>query len=310
MISYVFVNGVCSITSQHDSMHDSVRLNDNEIVIHIPKNTNIATPIHLHFLTQNVTEYSYAPRIKITAEANSSVTIIEEYSAENAEHYTTQTTTELNANNNAKIHYYKIQNESLTANHNAQISVTQKNASSIKTFFSDLGSLTARENLHVKLAEIGAECVMSGIYCLQHDKQTLENNVHVDHTAEHGTSAMLYKGILAKKSKASFNGKVFVDPQAKKIQSQQANHNLLLSKEAEVNTKPELEIYADDVKCAHGATVGQIDEDALFYLRARGIDQEQAMELLTRAFAMEVMNQIEDDAMRSYIQERTGYANA
>lgn len=290
-----------------------VEHNNSEIVLRIPKNTQVTTPIHLHFLTKDINNNiennieNFYPRIKIIAEENSSVTIIEEHSAENAEYYITKVTTELHAETNANIHYYKIQDESVTATHEAHISVQQKQVSSVKTFFSDIGSVDARENLYIRLAETGAECFLSGIYYLKHDKQKLENNIHVDHIAAHGKSSMLYKGMLDKKSRANFNGKVSVDPQAKKIQSQQANHNLLLSNDAEVATKPELEINADDVKCAHGATVGQLAEEALFYLRTRGLQKEQALELLTHAFAMEVINQIEDGVIRSYIQERVGY---
>ena len=131
----------------------------------------------------------------------------------------------------------------------------------------------------------------------------------MNHLAEHGASSMLFKGLLDKKSRATFNGKVYVHPRAQHIRAQQANHNLLLSPHAEVNSKPELEIYADDIKCAHGATVGQLDAESLFFLRARGIDKELAIDLLTQAFSAEVFNRIENAAVRRYVEDRAGISH-
>jgi Fe-S cluster assembly protein SufD len=153
------------------------------------------------------------------------------------------------------------------------------------------------------LNERGAECSINGFYVLNHDGQHIDNHIQIDHIAPHGNSKMMYKGILDKKSHGVFNGKIFVHPGAQKTQSNQANHNLLLSSSAEMDTKPEFEIYADDVKCAHGDTVGQLDTESLFYLRSRGIDKDAALKLLTRAFADDVMSRITHPAIAQYMTE-------
>jgi len=139
---------------------------------------------------------------------------------------------------------------------------------------------------------------------LNQDQQHVDHHLHVDHLASHGASSMLYKGILDKKSRAVFNGKVYVHPATKQISAHQANHNLLLSNEAEVNSKPELEIYSDDVKCTHGATIGQLDHESLFYLTSRGIEKNEAHKLLIRAFAEEVYSKMDDVMIRQYVQKR------
>jgi len=278
--------------------------------LQIPKNCIIPYPIHLLFLNTGQNKFISCPRNIIVAHAGAQVKIIEEHTANQAEDYFTNVVTELHAYPNARIDYYKLQSEHVTATHIANIRVQQKQDSCVSTFFVDDGSCLAREDLTVDLHESGAACHMNGLYLLKHDEQQIDNHIYVDHAATHCTSSMLYKGILNNKSRAVFNGKVYVHPRAQQTNAQQANHNLLLSSDAEVNTKPELEIYADDVKCAHGATVGQLDVDALFYLRARGIEKEAALKLLAQAFTAEVMQKITDPAIRDYIQQRvSNYAD-
>jgi Fe-S cluster assembly protein SufD len=171
-------------------------------------------------------------------------------------------------------------------------------------FFADCGAAQAHVNLHVNLDEKHATCHLNGLYQLNHDAQQINNHIYINHVAEYGISSMHFKGILDNRSHAEFVGKVHVHEKAQHTHAQQSNHNLLLSSYAEVKTKPELEIYADDVKCAHGATVGQLDEDALFYLRSRGIEKQDALQLLTLAFADDIMNKIENVTIRNHIQNR------
>ena len=141
---------------------------------------------------------------------------------------------------------------------------------------------------------------MHGLYLLNRDQQKLTNQIHIDHEAPLGKSSMVYKGVLAKKSQASFNGRVHVPKEGQYASAHQANHNLLLSKDAKVHTEPQLEIYADDIKCTHGATVGQLDQESLFYLRSRGIQENDALKLLTDAFTAEIMNKITDPLIRQH----------
>ncbi len=274
------------------------------VFLYVPENCIVTSPIHLLFLNTEQNDFISCPRNIIIAQKNSQVKIIEEHTANQAENYFTNVVTELYAYSNAYLDYYKLQSEHHTATHIANIRVQQKKDSCVNTFFADCGSRLAREDLTVNLHERNAECHMGGLYLLEHDEQHIDNHIYVDHVAAHCTSSMLYKGILDKKSQAVFNGKVYAHSGAEKTNAQQANHNLLLSPAAEVNTKPELEIYEDDVKCVHGATIGQLNGDALFYLRARGIEKEEALKILAQAFIEEVMHKIPDPLIRNYIQQR------
>ena len=153
------------------------------------------------------------------------------------------------------------------------------------------------------LKESGADCHTAGFYRLKTDKQYIDNHITIDHIAPFTSSEMLYKGILENKSRAVFNGRLHVGNQAKKILAYQAHHNLLLSNKAEVYTKPELEIYADDVKCKHGATTGQLDHDALFYLQSRGINRSEAMNMLLKGFAGDIMQRVIHPDIKAHIEK-------
>ena len=274
--------------------------------LEISKNTKTSLPIHLVFIHTGEDHFTIHPRNIVVARPDSKVILIEEHVGENAKHYFTNTVTDIHAGENASIEYYKIQNESHTATHVANVFVTQHRDSTLKTFFLAKGAKLSREDLTIKQKAIGAISDSYGFYFLNQDEQHIDHHVHVDHLAPEGKSTMVYRGVLDKKSRAVFNGKVFVDKEAKHIHAHQANHHLLLSKEAEINTKPELEIYADEVKCTHGATVGQIDNDALFYLRSRGMEEKTAFQILTRAFSGEIFSKIQDPTLKHYMQKRMG----
>ncbi|HSW69190.1 MAG TPA: Fe-S cluster assembly protein SufD [Gammaproteobacteria bacterium] len=276
----------------------------NGMFLEIPKNTVIEKPIHLLFINTEQNEFLTNPRNIIIVNQEACVTIIEDHLAENAKRYFTNVVTDIYAKNNSKICYYKIQDDDLSAAHVANVFIQQNQGSSVKTFFLSKGAHLEREDLSVFQKESSAETEMQGLYRLSQDNQHIDHHIHIDHLAAHGTSSMLYKGILEKKSRAVFNGKVYVHPHTKQINAHQANHNLLLSKDAEVNSKPELEIYAEDVKCTHGATVGQLDEEALFYLRSRGLDKNEAYKLLIKGFLEEIYDKIEDENLRHYIRDR------
>lgn len=276
------------------------------VCLFVPKNRSVTMPIHCLFLNTGKNNFITCPRNIIVAEQNSQVTLIEEYISYDAENYFTNTLTTIQAEENAQVRYFKIQAESASATHIASVFSQQKQHSVVKSFSLPLGARLAREDIHVFLRERSAECHLNGLYHLNVDNQHIDNYLHVDHMAEHSISSMLYKGILDKKSRAVFNGKVFVHQGAQKVNAQQTNHNLLLSHDAEVDTKPELEVYADDVKCTHGATIGQVDPESLFYLRARGIEKNEALALLAQAFFVDVLNTIDDASIKRYIEQQVG----
>ncbi len=274
------------------------------ILLEIPENVTITKPVYLLFVNTQQNDHMTNPRNLIIAKANSQVTVIEDHQGDKAEHYFTNVVTDIHAEQGAKINYYKLQNEEATATHVANIFIQQQQDSRVQTYCFSHGANLAREDLSIWQYAKGAESYLHGLYELNHDQQHIDHHVHVDHLAAHGTSSMLYKGLLNKKSRAVFNGKVYVHKDAQQINAHQANHNILLSNDAEVNSKPELEIYADDVKCTHGATIGQLDQESLFYLRSRGIPENDAHRILTRAFLEEIYNKVEDATLRDYLHKR------
>ncbi len=272
-----------------------------EIVLHFAKNSKMLVPIYLKFLNNGQT---IANHITIIADENSEAVVLEEYAESMSATSGTDTKLEMNLRPHARMHYYKLQAEHAQSTHHAHVSIKQKTGSYSNIFLADCGSASANTSVRVHLSERNATCHLQGLYFLNHDHQTLNTKIHVEHTAENGTSSMVFKGILDNKSRALFHGKVHVYPNAFHSKTEQANHNLLLSPQAEVQTEPHLEIYADEVKCTHGATVGQLDPESLFYLRSRGIDKTQSLQLLTQAFATDVIDRIKDLSIRQWIHQR------
>jgi Fe-S cluster assembly protein SufD len=268
------------------------------VFLWIPKNTSVPVPIHFLYINAPDINAMVNPRNMIWLESGAKVSVLEEYIGVEANNYLLNVVTELTLEANSHLQYHKIQNESRAATHLAQLLVTQKQDSCLHLHALAVGSKLAREDVMIQLQERGAQCSASGFYSLNAYNQHMDNHIQIDHAATHGASNILYKGILSKKSKAVFNGKIYVHKDAQKTQSLQYNHNLLLSPDAEINTKPELEIYADDVKCAHGDTVGQLNDAALFYLLARGIEKADAIKMLTEAFAGDVLNKISCSVLR------------
>ena len=204
---------------------------------------------------------------------------------------------EIVVGNGARVDHYKIQRDSTEAYHVGTVQATQGRDSVFHSFSYAAGAALSRTNIYTRLAGEGGEARLNGMYMLD-GEQHADHQTFVEHLAESCTSRELYKGILDGASHGVFNGKVYVDPLAQKTDGKQTNKALLLSDRARVDTKPQLEIFADDVKCTHGATIGRIDESALFYLQSRGIPIENAKALLTYAFAAEALETIEIDALR------------
>ena len=197
----------------------------------------------------------------------------------------------------ARLEHYKVQRESIDSFHVAATNATLGTNASYDSTAINFGAQLCRHDVVVNMTKEGAECWVDGLYVVSSGQHTDTHSV-IDHQQPHCTSHQLYKGILDGKSRAVFNGKIFVRHGAQKTDAMQTNKNLLLSKEARVDTKPQLEILADDVKCAHGAAVGQIDEDEMFYLQTRGIHAELARNLLTYGFAEEVINKIKVESIK------------
>lgn len=261
------------------------------VYLSIPQNEQISRPIKLLFITTEKTHPTmYYPRNIIIMGENSKATIIEEHISTTKQSYFKNIVNQITVNSGAQLSYTKLQREGAGATHIAHTVIKQYRDSHVSSFSFSFGSSFARDDLHFALKEPGAQCKLYGLYQLTH-KQHIDHHTCIDHFVPRCESYQHYKGIIDEQAVGIFNGKVVVHPQAQKTNAQQINQNLLLSKTAEVNTKPELEIYADDVKCAHGATVGQLDENSLFYLRARGIDLAIAKKMLTEAFANEIIGQ-------------------
>ncbi len=242
------------------------------------------------------------PRALIVAGPDSQAAIIETYAGLGAGEYFTNAVTELIAGDGAVIEHYKLQTEAAGALHWGLLRVEQGASSNFTSHNVALGGALARNEIAVRLAGEGAECTLNGLY-LAAGAQHIDNYTTLDHAQPHTTSHELYKGILDGNSQAVFHGRIIVRPEAQKTDAIQRNKNLLLSKDAVINTKPQLEIYADDVRCTHGATVGQVDADAVFYLRSRGIPFEEARNLLTYAFTADLVDAVKLEAVRSGLRD-------
>jgi Fe-S cluster assembly protein SufD len=275
--------------------------------LYVPKNTALAHPIHLLFLTTHLDNNTLLNNRNIILLAeNSTATLLEQHVAlshlKSTEHHLIKNSfTTVETKENAQLHYYKLQQEHAQTIHLAHTEVQQSRDSQVISYSISLGSKLARDDLHVKLNGTGASCELNGFYALS-DKQHTDHHTRIDHYYPHGDSRECYKGILKDHAKGVFNGKVIVHPQAQKTNSEQLNKNLLLSNTAEMNTKPELEIYADDVKCTHGSTVGQIEPDTLFYLRSRGLDEAEATTLLVHAFYDDILQRMKNSEISHALQ--------
>ena len=259
-------------------------------------------PVHLVYLSTAQGEPGVAHvRNLIVSGPNSQVRVIESYGALGIGDYLTNAVTGVAMGEGAILEHFRLQEESERAFHVARLDIRQGRDSRFTSHSVSLGAELSRTDIAATLEEEGAECTLNGLYMVD-GRQHVDFHTTVDHERPRGTSREYFKGILGGRSRGVFNGRVHVHPGAQKTDSEQANKNLLLSRDAEVDTKPELEIYADDVKCSHGATVGQLDPDMLFYLRSRGIDPDSARGLLTYGFAQDVIDRMSLAAVRERIE--------
>ena len=241
------------------------------------------------------------PRTLIIAGRNANLTVVETYTGPSGPRYLTNAVTEIVVGEGAQVDHYRLLDESPGAFHVGTTRVHQERDSSFRSASFALGTALARNDFAVALDGPGASCSLNGLYYTGQG-QHIDNLISIDHAQPHCTSRLNYKGILDGNSRAVFGGEVMVRRDAQKSDAQQTDKNLLLSEDAEVDSKPSLMIYADDVQCSHGATAGQIDAQTLFYLRSRGLDLETASRMLVQAFAREIVDTVRPETLRNYLE--------
>ena len=270
--------------------------------VHIRKGKVLEQPIHLLFVsTGGVQPLMTHPRNLIVVEEQSQIAIVEDYVSLDGGVAFCNTATELVAAESAVVSHYMIEREDRETFNVSTLRIQQGRSSNVATHSVLLGGGLVRNNVHPVLVGEGAECLINGLF-IGVERQHLDNYMLVEHTSPHCDSRQFYNGILDGRSHGVFHGRIIVHKDAQKTDAKQTNRNLLLSDDAQIDTKPQLEIYADDVKCTHGATIGQIDETALFYLRSRGIDEVSARKLLLLAFANECLDRMKEEGVKNYLQ--------
>jgi Fe-S cluster assembly protein SufD len=271
--------------------------------IYLPKDKVVEEPIHLLFVSDTRTKNILSqPRNLIIAGENSKATIIESYHSLNHNYSFTNAVTEIFVNKNSEIEHYKIQDEVETSYNISTTQVNQERDSRYRSVTITWGGSIVRNNLNSVLSGENAECTMIGLYTSK-GKVLYDNHTLVDHAVPNCNSNELYKGIIDDNSNGVFNGKIMVRKDAQKINAYQSNKNIVLSDKAGINSKPQLEIFADDVKCSHGATTGQLDKEQLFYLRARGIGKAEAQNMLLIAFANDIIENIKLEPLRNKLYD-------
>ncbi len=271
--------------------------------IRIPDGLRLEMPIHLLFAsTAGDSGATSCPRVLLIAGKASKATVIEHYRSLDAKPSFTNVVTELVAEDQACIEHCKFQDESLSAFHVAALHVHAGRDANIISHSISTGARLFRSNIRTVLAGPGLECTLNGLY-LTRDDQTADHHMVVEHAQPHCASHEYFNGILDGKSKGVFHGRILVRQEAQKTDAKQTNKNLLLSDKATVDTKPQLEIYADDVKCTHGASIGQINEESVFYLRSRAISQETARRMLIHAFAGEIIERVRHPEVRDTLDK-------
>jgi Fe-S cluster assembly protein SufD len=278
------------------------------LMVHVAANKIIEKPIELLVINTGKTEkLATHLRNMIVLDDSAEATVVEHYVGLEGTESFTNVITEVVLAERAELNHYKLQQEAENAFHIASIATKQADGSQWNTSNISLGAKLARNDIQSRLEGENAHVSLDGLYILNAE-QHCDNHTRIDHLVANTTSNELYKGVLSDNSHGVFNGKVIVHQDAQKVDSKEYNHNLLLSRGCEIDTKPEMEIYADDVKCGHGSTVGQLDADSLFFLRARGLDETTARSLLTHAFVAEVLERISSEtvrqAMSNVIEER------
>ena len=269
--------------------------------VYIPDNTILDQTVHILYISSNGTSSMFSPRNLIVVGDSSEAKVIEHYVSLQDSVYLSNTVSEVVIGENSTLDHYFIEQESKKAFNISTLEVNQGRNSNLNSHSILLGGSIVRNNIHPVLSGEGCNSTINGLF-MPSGRQHMDNFMKIEHASPHCDSRQLYNGILADKSKGVFHGRIIVHKDAQKTDAKQTNRNLLLSDSAKIDTKPQLEIYADDVKCTHGATIGQLDSDSLFYLRSRGIDQRVAKAILLRAFASQNIENIGDLAIKNYVE--------
>jgi Fe-S cluster assembly protein SufD len=270
--------------------------------VRVVRGAVIEEPIEIFYLTAGISQATAVhPRILVVVGSDAHCTIVERYVGDGDGVYLNNAVTEIVAGDRAVVDHYKVQQETVNAFHISSLQATLGQSATFASHSISLGGALVRNDANTTLSE-GTDATLNGLYIVN-GTQHIDNHTRIDHAMPHGTSHEMYKGILDGKAHAVFNGKIIVRKDAQKTDSKQTNKNLVLSDDAVVDTKPELQIWADDVRCTHGATIGQLDSEALFYLQSRGIGKTQARSLLTYAFAQDVVDRIKVPALRDSLEK-------
>jgi len=267
--------------------------------VHVPAKARIAEPIQLLFLTTG-TQVVTHPRNLVVIEREASAAVIETYASLEQNVYWTNAVTEISAADGARVDFYRVQRESPRAYHVATTQTHQGRDSTVNLHTVAFGGALARHDIGAVMGGPGGTLIFNGLYLLA-DAQHADHHTTIDHAADHCESHEYFNGVLDGKSRGVFTGRIIVRPGAQKTDSKQTNNNLLLSTDAHADSQPQLEIYADDVKCTHGSTVGPLDSRALFYLRSRGVGEHEARRLLTYGFAAEILGRIQEAPLRAQL---------
>jgi Fe-S cluster assembly protein SufD len=279
---------------------------DDGAWIDLPAGSVLERPLHLLFVAGGGAGgrplMSHSRLVVILGE-NSQASVVETFVGGDGTRYFTNAVTEIVVGENAGLEHYKLQHEGADAYHVGATQVRAERHARYASHSISLGGALVRNDLTAVLDGEGVECTLNGLYAADAER-LVDNHTTIDHVQPHGGSREMYRGILADRSRGVFNGKIIVRPNAQKTDAKQTNRALLLSEDARINTKPQLEIFANDVKCTHGAAVGQLDDDALFYLRSRGLGEGTARRLLTHAFVADVLNRMPLETVRVSVDGR------
>ncbi len=280
-------------------------LSTDGAALRVAAGVKLAVPVELVFIAAGVEGKTplWNPRITIDLADGAEATVVEHHVGSNEGAYVSNIAADIRVGTGARLHHYKLQAESLEAWHLANVVTHLAGGATYDTFVLNLGARLSRHEARQVLDGEGIEARVSGAYAIG-GSQVSDITTLIDHAKPHCTSREVVKGVIDGNAKAVFQGKIIVRPDAQKTDGYQLNRALLLSDNAEINSKPELEIYADDVKCSHGATAGELDEDQMFYLRARGIPRDAARVLLIGAFLDEALEEIIDETVRTYFRAR------
>ncbi len=271
--------------------------------VYVPKGVVVEAPIHLLLLSVgHAAPWIVHPRNLVVTEKSSQVTIVETYAALDDGVHFTNAVTEIVAGEDTFIDHYRIGCEPMEAYHVGTLHLHQRRSSTLTSHNVTFGGALVRNDVYAVLAEEDCDCTLNGLYIVE-GTQHVDNHLVIDHMKPHGRSWEYYKGILDGDSRGVFSGRINVHKNAQKTDAKQTNMSLLLSEHAQVESKPQLEIFADDVKCTHGATIGQLNEEAVFYLRSRGINRQEARSLLIFAFAGENLNKVRVASLAAQLEQ-------